>query len=157
MHEDVLHRVKEGGLFTKYTPAESAAANDLLRECDRKLDRYRELLEAGTDPAVVAGWIKDVQAERSRAQATLEALDGVQRADLNTAADVREAIEHLGGLIGLLKVSDAKLRTRFYEEAGVLGAYLPDSRSVDIEADPCVRMVRVGGAHDPLRTRIELG
>ena len=61
------------------------------------------------------------------------------------AAEVRDAIEHLGGLVGLLQVSDAKLRSRFYEEAGVLGTYLPDSRSVDIEADPCVRKVRVGG------------
>jgi hypothetical protein len=78
-------------------------------------------------------------------QATLDALDGAQRADLNTAAEVRDAIEHLGGLVGLLQVSDAKLRTRFYEEAGVLGTYLPDSRSVDIEVDPCVRKVRVGG------------
>ena len=50
-----------------------------------------------------------------------------------------------GGLVGLLYVSEPKLRGRFYEEAGVLGAYLPDSRSVDIEADPCVRKVRVGG------------
>lgn len=58
------------------SPAERAAANDLLRECDRKLGRYRELLEAGTDPAVVAGWIRDVQTERSRAQATLDALEG---------------------------------------------------------------------------------
>ncbi len=130
------------------SPAERAAANDLLRECDRKLDRYRELLEEGTDSAIVAGWIRDVQTERSRAQATLDARDGAQRADINTAADVREIIEHLGVLVGLLLVSDAKLRSRFYEEAGVLGTYLPDSRSVDIEADPCVRKVRVGGGLD---------
>lgn len=58
---------------------------------------------------------------------------------------MREAVEHIGGLVRLLQVSDAKLRTRFYEEVGVLGTYLPDARSVDIETDPCVRKVRVGG------------
>lgn len=63
---------------------------------------------------------------------------------------MRDAVEHLGGLVGLLQVSDAKLRSRFYEEAGVLGTYLPDSRSVDIEADPCVRKVRVGGPTSPM-------
>ncbi len=87
-----------GAATERASPAERAAASDLLRECDQKLDRYRELLEAGTDPTVVAGWI-----------------------------------------------SDAKLRSRFYEEAGVLGTHLPDSRSVDIDADPCVGMGRVGG------------
>ncbi len=127
------------------SPAERVAATDALRECDRKLDRYRQLLEAGTDAAVVAEWIRDVQTERSRAQAILDAIDNTQRADVTTAAELREIIERLGGLVGLLQVSDAKLRSRFYEEAGVLGTYLPNSRSVDIEADPCVRKVRVGG------------
>jgi len=135
------------------SPADRIAATAALRECDRKLDRYRALLEAGTDPAVVAGWIEDVQKERSRAQAALDAIDSSQRIDLTTASDVREAVEHLGGLVGLLQVSDAKLRTRFYEEADVLGTYLPDSRSVDIEADPCVRKVRVGGGTSTPATR----
>ena len=90
--------------------------------------------------------------ERSRAQATLDALDSAQRADVHIAADVREAVEHLGWLVGLLQVSEAKLRSRFYKEAGVLFTYLPDTRSVDVEADPCVRKVRVGGAYDPMPT-----
>ena len=30
--------------------------------CDARLARYRQALEAGTDPAVVASWIRDLQA-----------------------------------------------------------------------------------------------
>ncbi len=124
----------------------AAAANDQLRECDRKLDRYRAAPRGRHRPRHRRRLDQGRAGRAHRgAQATLDALDGAQRADVDTAADVREAIEHLGGLVGLLQVSDAKLRSRFYEEVGVLGTYLPDSRSVDIEADPCVRKVRVGG------------
>jgi hypothetical protein len=35
---------------------------------DAKLARYRAVLDAGADPAVVAGWIVDTQAERQRAE-----------------------------------------------------------------------------------------
>lgn len=34
-------------------------------ECDRKLSQYRAALDAGADPAVIAGWITRTQAERS--------------------------------------------------------------------------------------------
>ncbi|TWJ21171.1 hypothetical protein [Micromonospora endolithica] len=39
-----------------------------LAECDAKLFRYRAALDAGADPAVVAGWIAETQAERKRAE-----------------------------------------------------------------------------------------
>ena len=36
----------------------TAAARQVLVDCDARLARYREALEAGTDPAVVSGWIQ---------------------------------------------------------------------------------------------------
>lgn len=80
-----------------------------------------------------------------------------RRDALQTAAEIRQAVAELGGLVGLLKVSDPKLRSRFYEEAGVTGSYDPRTRSVEASADLGVRKDRVGGAITPLRTRIELG
>ena len=59
--------------------------------------------------------------------------------------------------VGLLQVSQPKLRSRFYEEDGLTGSFDPVSRSVEAFADLGVRKGRVGGALDPLRTRIELG
>ena len=134
------------------SPAERAAADDLVRECDRKLDRYRELLEAGTDPAVVAGWIKRRPGRASGGRRRRSTRSTARSAPtINTAAEVREAVEHLGGLVGLLKVSDPKLRSRFYEEAGVLGIYLPGhhvgraSRPTHVS----VRFVSEGGLEPP--------
>ncbi len=53
--------------------------------------------------------------------------------------------EELGGLVALLDVSDANLRSRFYEEVGFTGTYDPVARCVDAELDLGVRKVRVGG------------
>ena len=40
-----------------------------LADCERKLAQYRALLEQGTDPAIVAGWIGEIEAERTRLKA----------------------------------------------------------------------------------------
>ena len=94
--------------------------------------------------------LKDVRTDRSRAKATLDALDGAQRVDLHTAAEVRDAVEHFGGLVGLLHVSEPKLRSRFYEEAGVLGptSRTPD-RSTSRPTHVSVRCVSEGGLEPP--------
>lgn len=138
--EAIIGAVDEDASIT-----ERAAAQAAIKECDRKLDRYRTLLETGTDAALVAQWIGEVQTERRRAEAVVEAATQSSADGLVTAAEVRDIIDELGGLVGLLNVSDAKLRSRFYEEVGFSGTYDPLSRSVDASADIGVRKVRVGG------------
>ena len=49
------------------------AARRKLGDCDERLDRYRTALEGGTDPAVVTGWIAEVQGERLAAERVLAA------------------------------------------------------------------------------------
>jgi site-specific DNA recombinase len=44
------------------------AAQQVLVDCQRRLDRYRAALEAGTDPAVVQEWIAEVTATRAAAE-----------------------------------------------------------------------------------------
>jgi DNA invertase Pin-like site-specific DNA recombinase len=134
-----------GAVDTAASSGEQQRAAVAIRECEHKLARYRALLEAGTDPDVVAGWISEVEAERRRAVAVIDATKHEAADALASAAEVRQAIEELGGLVGLLKVSDPKLRSRFYEEVGFTGCYDPDTRSVEASADIGVRKVRVGG------------
>ncbi|WP_159044971.1 hypothetical protein [Streptomyces sp. NRRL F-5122] len=51
-------------------PAPSAKdVSRVVADCDTKLARYRDALEAGADPKVVAGWIAEVQARRAEAAA----------------------------------------------------------------------------------------
>jgi len=42
--------------------------------CDRRLAQYRATLDAGADPATVARWITETEAERARHQATRHAV-----------------------------------------------------------------------------------
>jgi hypothetical protein len=86
---------------------------------------------------VVAVSISEVQAERAAAAETFDAI--------NTADEVRQVVEEIGGLVGLLRVNEAELRSRFYEEVSFAGVYDPDTKSVEASADIGVRKVRVGG------------
>jgi len=99
----------------------------------------------GTDPALVAGWINDVQAERRQLESRLRALSAETAADFATADEIRRTVEELGGMVSLLKMTQPKLRSRFYEEVGLTGAFDPLTRSVEAAADLGVRMGRVGG------------
>jgi site-specific DNA recombinase len=47
------------------------AAQQILADCQRRLEGYRAALEAGTDPAVVQQWIAEVTTTRAAAQAKL--------------------------------------------------------------------------------------
>ena len=93
----------------------------------------------------MARWISDVQTERQRAHAVLDATSQASADGILTATEVRETVEELGGLVGLLDVSDATLRSRFYEAIGFNGTYDPMTSSVEASADVGVRKVRVGG------------
>ncbi|WP_280429491.1 hypothetical protein [Nocardia brasiliensis] len=46
---------------------------------DRKLNYYRAALEAGTDPQLIAGWTRQVQAERDAAAGQLRAMEAPQK------------------------------------------------------------------------------
>lgn len=45
-----------------------AVATRKVKECDAKLEKYRQALEAGTDAAIVGGWIEEIKLERRSAE-----------------------------------------------------------------------------------------
>jgi site-specific DNA recombinase len=47
-----------------------------IEDCDTKIGRYRAALDAGGDPALIAGWIKETTEIRNRAQARLGLVPG---------------------------------------------------------------------------------
>lgn len=119
-----------------------AAIKTAIRECDRKLDRYRQALEAGTDPAIVAAWISQITKERAGAQPRLTEAE-LRAVDVISPAELLAQIEAIGGLLPLLDASDPALKARFYEQVGIEGVYDPKSHSVAVEAR--VLNGRVGG------------
>ncbi len=134
-----------GAIDTDASIAARARAQAVVKECDRKLERYRVAIDSGTDPKVVGQWIAEVTNEKREAEAALRASSAAADAVRMTKMQLREAVEGLGGLVGLLGVSHPKLRSRFYEEIGLHAVYDPHEKVVEATADLGVRIASVGG------------
>ena len=119
------------------------AAQQVLVDCQRRLDCYRAALEAGTDPAVVQEWIAEVTATRSAAEAQLRQ----QRIapHRRTPKQIRRLLEQAGGLIDALDRSNPALRAQLYEELGIDCVYDPNSHTVHVQAELGRRIAGVGG------------
>lgn len=63
------------------TKTEDAAdtTSQVVAECDAKLSRYRDALEAGTDPQLIAAWTREVQARKAEALANARKTTGQRR------------------------------------------------------------------------------
>jgi site-specific DNA recombinase len=71
-----------------------------LAECDAKLPQYRAALDAGGDPAVIVGWIKETTAVRAATQALLTAKR--KTPERVSEEQISMIVQGLGGLLGLL-------------------------------------------------------
>jgi site-specific DNA recombinase len=119
------------------------AAQQVLADCQRRLDRYRAALEAGTDPAIVQQWIAEVTAMRAAAEVQLR--DSRTAPEGLTPEQVRGLLEQAGGLVDALDRSDPAVRAQLYEELGIDGVYDPNSRTVDVQVELGRRIGGVGG------------
>jgi site-specific DNA recombinase len=113
------------------------AAERKLADCDKRLSQYRKALDSGADPAVVAGWMSEVQTERLRAEQELAAAQ--PRAKL-TDEQVRSLVRSLGDIAAVLADADPKLKSQLYEELGISVTYDHANRT----ATACAK-VSVGG------------
>ena len=129
------------------------AARKELAAADRKLDQYRALLEAGTDPATVAGWIREVEVEKIAANARLRKLGG--RA-IMTTEEITAIVHALGDLVKVLAQATPADKMKIYKELGLRLDYDANARTVSVEvktagsdiesnADGRVQTVRVRG------------
>jgi len=90
----------------------------LVAYCARRdlfLVGYREALEAGTDPAVVARWISEVQAERRAA----EELRRRRPAAALTEKDIRAMVQSLGDLVRVLEAAESAKKAALCEGLGL--------------------------------------
>ena len=107
---------------------EAGRLRDRIADADARIDRYRAALDAGADPAVVAGWIKEATALRRAALARLGLVGEVpQRMSEDQVAAIVEA---LGGLLGLLKQAEKQDRAEIYSRLGLRMTYRPGTETV---------------------------
>jgi site-specific DNA recombinase len=116
------------------TPAD--LAQHTITECDRKIANYRALLDAGTDPSLVAGWIAETTALRATAEAQQRSRQAPTRQARLTKPQIRRLITAVGDLRAAIRRAEAKpAKTALYQQLRVRLTYDPGNNSVRAEAD----------------------
>jgi hypothetical protein len=109
-------------------PALVAPAGPTLAECDAKLARYRTALEAGADPAVVAGWIAETQAERRLAEQCDNRTANVAETRHRMSADeIIAIVEELGDMVTALRDAEPEHKLDVYRNLGLRLTYDPET------------------------------
>jgi site-specific DNA recombinase len=106
-----------------------AEARRQITECDRKLARHRAALEAGADPAVVTGWIREVQATRAQAEAQIRRLAQPRTQPLDRD-ELAEMMSALGDMVHVLADAEPARKATIYAGLGLRLTYHPDEKKV---------------------------
>ncbi len=126
-------------------------ARRVIADCDRKLTQHKAALEAGADPATVAGWMNNVQAERTAAQARLASTHTSPQAGTRlTPEQIHQLVNTLGDLLTTLQQADPQDKAQVYRQLGLTLTYDHTNKTVLAEANT-VDLVTVseGGLEPP--------
>ena len=122
---DAHHRA---ALAEHHATDESTPLRATIQECDTKIANYRAALDAGGDPVLIAGWIRETTAIKSATQARLSLTTATpQRMSEDQIAEIVGA---LGGLMTLLKQADTRDRAEIYSRVGLRMTYRPGTETV---------------------------
>jgi hypothetical protein len=102
-----------------------------LAACDAKLRQHRAALEAGADPAIVTGWIADVQAQRAAAEARQHLAPHRRRV---SAEEIERVIAALGDMVTVLADADGAKKATTYANLRLKLTYEPSQSLVRVES-----------------------
>ena len=117
-----------------------ADLREAIKECDRKIERYRKLLDQDGDVAIAAKWITEAHRERR----ALEAQLGYQIPGGKMTKDQVKALAALRDIVDVLTDAEPADKVELYDELGVTLTYNPGGTAA-VKAHPCGVNVRVGG------------
>jgi site-specific DNA recombinase len=100
-----------------------------IAACDAKLRQHRAALEAGADPAVIARWMTETQAQRSGAQARLR--PGNMRQPMTTG-QIAALIAQMGDIPAVLASAAPYDRAELYSQLGLTMTYDPSALKVQV-------------------------
>lgn len=125
-----------GNKIDETTILREEVAKKRLKDADQKLAQYRKAIESGADAKIVAGWMKEVTAQKALAELELESLPRPQHM---TPAQVKRLVLSLKGIPKVLMKADPKIKAELYSQLGMTLTYHPERRVVTVEArpDPC--------------------
>lgn len=125
--------------------ARAEAARRAVKGCDTRLAKYRSALEAGADAAVVASWIKEVEADRLHAERELASTASV--AEPLSEAEIRALVTSQRKVLRSLAKATPEQRAQIYSQTmGLRITYNPDKPEwASVEAKPACVNGCVGG------------
>jgi site-specific DNA recombinase len=115
------------------TQSPEGEINAQIAECDRKLTQYRATLDAGGDPAIIAGWITETEAQRAKYQAAKRAIPEGARPSMSRD-EIASIVTVLSDLLTVLRQADLADKAEIYTQLGLRLTYHPADRAVRAEA-----------------------
>ena len=101
--------------------------------CDRKLAQYRAALDAGAEPATVARWITETEAERARYQAVKRAAAPHLAPAALSRNEIASVVNALSDVLVVLRSADPADKAQIYAGLGLRLIYQPGERLVRTE------------------------
>ena len=111
------------------------AAGDITAEFDKKIARYRQALDEGASPAVVAGWIAEAEQQRDKALASRPAARESDAIDSMTAEDIASLIAELGNIAAALEEAEPEDKLDLYRSLRLRLTYSAETQTVHAEID----------------------
>ena len=116
------------------TCPETVEAERIIKECDRELANYRAALRASPSDSVAA-WIVETEARRKLA---VERLQGSQDAGRLTSEQIRQVVEQMNGIVGILNQASPEDRRRIYQACNLKINYDHDQKAVELHTTPTI-------------------
>ena len=104
--------------------------------CDRKLAQYRAALDAGAEPATVARWITEIEAERARYQSVKRAAVPQLMPAAMSRDEIASVVNALSDALVVLRSADPADKAQIYAGLGLRLIYQPALARAHRRGDP---------------------
>jgi site-specific DNA recombinase len=122
-----------------------------VAECERKLAQYRAALDAGANPATVAAWIAETEAEKAAYALVTRRLEAHPRM---TEQEIKAVVDKLADVARVLSTANPDDKSEIFRQLGLRLTYQPGRRIVEARIEPAPRgfFESVRGRSRTLRT-----